>query len=218
MTKKILIMGGLGNGSVIAHAISDANKRGYNEYICAGFINDKDNVDNIEGFPVVGGLKDIPKFIDEGYYFINTIFKIGGQKERIALFESLQIPDDRLAIFVHPMAYVAPNVHLSPGCVIMPNVSISSGTRFGKCCRVMVGATIGHNSEIGDYCFFAANCCTGAYLKIGKAVTVSLNACIREYVQIEDYATVAMGAVLLDNVGEGEIWAGNPAKFLKKVE
>lgn len=218
MPKKVLIMGGLGNGSVIAHAMVDAVRRGYAEFECVGFVNDRDGIDNIEGFPVLGGLKDIPRLLDEGYYFINTIFKIGGQKERIALFESLNIPDERLATFVHPMAYVAPNVHLSPGCVIMPNVSVSSGTRFGKCCRVMVGATIGHNSEIGDYCFFAANCCTGAYLRIGRAVTVSLNACIREYVTIADYATVAMGAVLLDNVGEGEIWAGNPAKLLKKVE
>jgi len=218
MSKKVIIMGGLGNGSVIAHAIADANRRGYNEYICAGFINDRDNTSEIEGFPVLGGLKDIPQLLEEGYYFINTIFKVGGQKERISLFERLNIPDERLATFVHPMAYVAPNVELSPGCVIMPNVSVSSGTKFGKCCRVMVGATIGHNSIIGDYSFFAANCCTGAYLKIGKAVTVSLNACIREYIEIGNYATVGMGAVVLENIGEGEIWAGNPAKLLKKVE
>ncbi len=216
--KKVLIMGGLGNGSVIAWAIEDARKRGYTEYAVAGFINDRDGVTEIEGFPVVGGLGDIDKLIDEGYYFINTIFKIGGQKERIAIFENLNIPDDRLATFVHPLAYVAPNVELSPGCVIMPNVSVSSGTKFGKGCRVMVGATIGHNNVIDDYCFFAANCCTGAYLKFGKAVTVSLNSCIREFAEIGNYATIGMGAVVLDNIGEGEIWVGNPARFIKKVE
>ncbi len=37
-----------------------------------------------------------------------------GQRERIDLFNSLNIPDDRLAIFVHPTAYMAPNVELSP--------------------------------------------------------------------------------------------------------
>lgn len=216
--KKVLIMGGLGNGSVIAWAIEDAIKRGHDEYKCVGFINDRDGISDIEGFPVLGGIKDVPRLLDEGYYFINTIFKIGGQKDRIDLFESLAIPDERLATFVHPLAYVAPNVELSAGCVIMPNVSVSSGTKFGKGCRVMVGATIGHNNTIGDYCFFAANCCTGAYLKFGRAVTVSLNSCIREFTEIGDYATIGMGAVVLDNIGVGEVWVGNPAKLIKKVE
>jgi len=212
------LLGGLGNASVIAHAMVDANARGYNELYCSGFINDRDGVSEIEGFPVLGGLKDIPELISQGYYFINTIFKIGGQKERISINNAINIPEDRLATFVHPMAYVAPTVKLGNGCVVMPNVSISSGTILGKGCRVMVGSTIGHNNVIGDYCFFAANSCTGAFLKLGNAVTVSLNSCIKEKLSIGNYATVGMGAVVLKDIQEGEIWVGNPAKLLRKVE
>lgn len=216
--KKVLILGGLGNGSVIANAIIDANLRGYNEYKFTGYLNDRDNVNEIEGYPVLGGLKDVQKFIREDYYFINTIFKIGGQKERIKLHNSLNIPDERLATFIHPMSYIAPNVKLGQGCIVMPNVSISPATVFGKGCRVMIGATIGHNNSIGNFCFFAPNSCIGSYLQLGTAVTVSLNSCIREFVKIGNYATVAMGAVVLKDIPEGEIWAGNPAKFLKKGE
>jgi len=167
--KKVLILGGLGNATVIAHAIVDANQRGYKELSCVGLVNDRDGVKDIEGFPILGGLKDISRLIDDGYYFINTIFKIGGQRERLTLFKNINIPDNRLATFIHPMAYVAPTVKLGNGCVIMPNVSISPGTILGKGCRVMVGSTIGHNNIIGDYCFFAANSCTGAFLKLGDA-------------------------------------------------
>lgn len=214
MAKKVLILGGLGNASVIAWAMIDAKERGYKDFEFAGYINDRDNVHEIEGYPVLGGLRDIPALIDQGFYFINTIYKVGYQKERIELFESLNIPDERLATFIHPFSYVAPNVSLSPGCVIMPNVSVSSGTVFGKCCRVMVGATIGHNSIFGNHCFFAANCCTGAYLELGHAVTVSLNATIREYVKIGNYSTIGMSANVLKDIGEDEIWIGNPAKKL----
>ncbi len=216
--KKVIIMGGLGNGSVIAHAMADAFARGNRDMVCSGFLNDRDDANFIEGFPVLGGFKDIPRLLSEGFYFINTIFKPDEQEDRIALFEKCGIPDERLAVFVHPMSYIAPYVELAPGCVIMPNVSISSGTRFGRGCRVMVGATIGHNSVFDDYCFFAANCCTGAYLKLGRGVTVSLNSTIREYVEIGNYSTVAMGAVVLKNIGENEIWAGNPAKLLKRIK
>ncbi len=211
--KKVLILGGGGNASVIAFAMIDASNRGDRKLEFAGYINDRDNVSQIEGYPVLGGLKDIAGLIAQDYYFINAIGKIGFQSERIALLESLNIPDERWVTFIHPSAYVAPNVEFGQGCVVMPNASLSPGTKFGKCCRVMIGAVVGHNNLIGDYCFFAGASCTGAYLKIGTGVFVSSNATFREFLSIGDYSTVGMGAVLTKNVGQNEIWIGNPAKL-----
>jgi len=217
--KKVLILGGLGNGSVIANAISHANKMGYTEMECAGFLNDRTETGQyIDSFPVLGKIYEIKKFIDEDYYFINTVFKIDGQKERLDMFEKLGLTENRLVSFIHPSAYVAPNVILSSGTVIMPLVSVSSGTKFGKSCLVMVGATVGHDNQIGDYCHIAAQACVGAYLNIGRGVHIGLNATIRENLTIGDYATIGMGAVLTKNVTEKEIWAGNPAKFLRYAE
>lgn len=214
-TKKVLIMGGGGNASVIAFGILDAFQRGKSNLEFVGYINDRDGVSEIEGYPVVGGLKDIEKLIEQDYYFINAIGKIDSQEERIDLIESLNIPDERYVAFIHPDAYVAPNVKLGPGCVVLANASISPGTILGKSCRVMINAVIGHNNIIGDYCFFAAASCTGAYLKIGDGVFVSLNATVKEFLTIESFSTVGMGAVLLKDVGKGEVWVGNPAKQLR---
>jgi sugar O-acyltransferase (sialic acid O-acetyltransferase NeuD family) len=210
--KKVLLLGGLGNASVIAFAIIDAYNRGQKDLEFCGYVNDRDGVSEIEGYPVVGGLKDIPRLLDEGYYFINAIGRIGAQAERISLIEDLGIPDDRYVTFIHPLAYIAPGVKMGPGCAVLPNASISPGTVLGKGCRVMINAIIGHNNVIGDYCFFAASSCTGAYLKIGDGVFVSLNATIREDLTLANYSTVGMGAVLTKSTGENEIWIGNPAK------
>src|SRR5690606_30172137 len=110
--KKVLIFGGIGGATTIGAAIIDANKRGYNEYELAGYINDSAVGESFEGFPVLGGKEDIPRFVEEGYYFINTVYKIDGQVDRRKLFNSLNIPEERLAIFVHPLAYLAHNVTL----------------------------------------------------------------------------------------------------------
>ncbi|HDQ16305.1 MAG TPA: sugar O-acyltransferase [Bacteroidetes bacterium] len=218
MSKKVIIIGGLGNGSVIANAIIDANIRGDKTWECAGYLNDRiETGEKIETLPVLGKTYDAIKFLPEGYYFINTIFRIDGQSERINMFEKLKIPQERLATFVHPMSYVAPNVKLGNGSVVMPNVSISSGTSFGISCLIMVGVTIGHDNKIGNYCHFAAQSCVGAYMEISDGVHIGLNATTRENIKIGKNSTLGMGSVLTKNIGDNEIWVGNPAKFLRKA-
>ena len=219
MSRKVAILGGQGNAAVVAAAVEHARRMGATDLEVAGFLNDRVPVgEKIDMFPVIGKLSDAQRLLADGYWFINTIFRIDGNRERIALFESLGIPDDRLATFVHPMAYVAPSVELGPGCVILPQVAMSPGSKLGKGCMMMVGATMGHDNIVGDFCHIAAQACVGSYLKIGKGVHIGLNATIHEGMTIGDYATLGMGAVLKHNIGEGEIWAGNPACFLRMAE
>lgn len=216
MAKKILILGGKGNGTNVANAITDANHRGCSEYVFAGYLNDGEPAGSyIEEYPVVDNLANIEKYFDD-YYFINTILRIDGNVERINKIKSLNIPDERLATFVHPLAYVAPNVKIQPGTVVMPHVSINSNTIIGKSTIILVGATIGHDNIIGDFCHIAAQACVGSYLKIGEGVHIGLNSSILEHLTIGDYSAIGIGTVLTKHVGDNEIWFGNPGKFLRK--
>ena len=150
MSRKVAILGGTGNAAVIAAAIEHARRMNATDLEVAGFLNDRAQVgEYIDMFPVIGRTGDAQRLLAEGYWFINAILRIDGNRERIAMFESLGIPDDRLASFVHPMAYVAPSVQLGPGTVVMPQVAMSPGTRLGKGSIMMVGATMGHDNEVG---------------------------------------------------------------------
>ena len=217
--RKVAILGGLGNGAVVAAAIEHARRMGATDLEVAGFLNDREEQGTIiDMFPVIGKTSDAKRLLESGYWFINTILRIDGNRERIEMFESLGIPDDRLATFVHPMAYVAPSVQLGAGCVIMPNVSMSPGTKLGRGCMMMAGSMMGHDNVVGDFCHIAAQAAVGSYLTIGKGVHIGLNATVRENLTIGDYATLGAGAMLTKNIGANEIWAGNPAKFLRKAE
>ena len=219
MTRKVAILGGVGNGTVIAAAIEHARRMGATDLQVAGVLNDREPLGKqLDLFPVIGSLADVTRLLREGYWFVNTILRIDGNHERIAMFESLGIPDDRLATFVHPMAYVAPSVQLGPGCIIMPNVSMSPASRLGKGCLMMAGSMMGHDNVVGDFCHIAAQAAVGSYLHIGKGVHIGLNATIREFLSIGDFATLGAGGVLTKNIGPNEIWAGNPAKFLRMAQ
>lgn len=214
--RKVAILGGKGNAALVAAAMEHARRMGATEWEVAGFLNDREPVGSIiDMFPVIGKTTDAKRLLDEGYWFVNAILRIDGNHERIAMFENLDIPDDRLATFVHPMAYVAPSVQLGAGCIIMPNVSMSPGTKLGKGCLMMVGSMMGHDNIVGDFCHIAAQAAVGSYLTIGKGVHIGLNATVKENLSIGDFATLGAGAVLTKNMGENEIWAGNPAKFLR---
>jgi len=215
--KKVIIIGGIGNGTVIASAIADAEKRGHNDWEVAGFLNDRTPIgETIEGNRVLGTLADVDQFLAKDFHFIYTVYKIEGNRERLNLFNTLNIPAERLATFIHPSAYVAEDVELSPGTVIMPNASISPGVSTGFGCLVMVGASLGHNTQSSSHCHFAAQSVVGAYCKIETGVHVGLNSTIRENVNIGKHSTLGMGSVLLENIPENEVWAGNPARRIKR--
>lgn len=219
MSKKVVVLGGVGNGTVIAAAMDDANARGDDEWVFAGFLNDREEAGgDIQGYPVLGKVGDAPALAADDHYVLNAIYRIDGQEERIGLFESLALPDDRLARFVHPTAFVAPNASIGPGVVIMPNVSVSPGAVFGAGTIIMVAATIGHDTRFGKYCHVAAQACVGAHLDIRDGVHIGLNATLREHVTMGENSTLGMGAVLTKDVGPKEIWVGNPARYLRTAE
>jgi len=79
----------------------------------------------------------------------------------------------------------------------------------------MVAVKIAHDTYFGQYCHVAARACIGAYLQIEGGVHIGLNATTREELKIGRNTIIGMGSVPTKDVGENEIWARNPAKFLR---
>jgi len=214
--QKIIIIGGIGSGTVIAQAIKDANLRGYNDLIVEGFFNDRiEPGEMIEGYPVIAktSQENVQLFFEKGYKYIYTLHKTDGEREFVKLFYDLGLTPEKLVTFTHPTAYIAPDVKIEKGVVIMPYVMISSHATIGLNTLVMSGVTIGHNTNIGIFNHIASQAVVGAHIKTEIGVNIGLNSTILEHILIGKYATLGMGGVLTKNINENEIWVGNPAKF-----
>lgn len=221
MNQKVVILGGVGNGTVITQAILDARNHGFCELEVVGYLSDRMEIgEMIEGYPVVAKTspESIAKLTKEGYKFIYTVYRIDGQAERLKLFDNLGLDETNLATFVHPTAYVAPDAIIEPGVVVMPYVMISAAAHLSLGTLVMSGATIGHNTLIGKNGHIASQAVVGAYITTGRGVHIGLNSCVREHLTIGNNGVVGMGAVQIKDVGDNEIWAGNPSKFLRNVQ
>jgi len=81
-------------------------------------------------------------------------------------------------------------------------VVIAPSARFGKNCTIFQNTTIGMKN--------------GYAPTIGDNVTIFANSVIIGNVHIGNNAQIGAGSVVLKDVPENEVWAGNPAHFIKK--
>lgn len=221
MSTKVIIIGGVGSGTVIAQAINEANNRGDRRLVVYGFMShDKEIGDDIEGFPVVvkQSAENVLKCFNEGYKFIFALHRMDGGEFFTNMYNELGLKPEMMATFIHPTAYVAPNVIVKEGSVIMQYVMISAGTTIGNNTFIMGGATVGHNTNIGIFNHIASQAVVGSHIETAVGVHFGLNCTVREYLKIGEYSTIGMGAVQTKDVGSHEMWAGVPAKLLRKAK
>ena len=91
-------------------------------------------------------------------------------------------------------------VNIGAGCLIMDTNFHSTYWKDRedrtKDCKLRKNSPI----NIGNYAFIGANCI------ICKGVTIG------------DKSMIAAGSVVVKDIPQGEIWGGNPAKFIKNIE
>lgn len=75
---------------------------------------------------------------------------------------------------------------------------------------------IAHNAHIGKNSVVVACAEVSGSCVIGDETWVGPNACIRDQRSIGSNTMIGMGTVVVKNIGDDEVWAGNPAKLMRK--
>ena len=118
-------------------------------------------------------------------------------------------------------AVIGENCNFTAYCEIRENVKIGDRTAFGSRCTISAGAVIGSDVTI-KYSFVLtdtpnleedANKVVGA---IGKGTLIGANVTLMPGFKIGEHAIIGACSQVRSNVGDNEVWYGNPAKFFKK--
>lgn len=102
---------------------------------------------------------------------------------------------------------------------IMSHANVDLGTErdtvVGDGCRIDRFVHVAHDSILGRHCILAAGTIAGGFVELGDDVYCGINVSIKPRVKIGAGAKIGAGSVVLNDVPSGEIWVGNPARFLR---
>ncbi len=119
-------------------------------------------------------------------------------------------------VVVAPSAIVARNVALGKGTVVFHRAVVNVGSLLGKHCVVNTGAVVEHGCRIGDNVFIGPGSVVCGGVEIGDNVYVGANAVLRPGISVCSGSTIGLGAAVVSDIKSPGVYAGVPAKIIKK--
>jgi sugar O-acyltransferase (sialic acid O-acetyltransferase NeuD family) len=136
-----------------------------------------------------------------------------GVRERVV--RRLGLPPERYATLTHPSAQIAEGCVLGPGTVLLAGVVLTAEVTVGAHVAVMPQVVLTHDDVIHDYVTIASGVRLGGGVTLSHGAYIGAGALIRESVTIGAGSLVGLGSVVLRDVPPGQVWAGNPARYLR---
>lgn len=202
MSKKLVIIGASGHGKVIADI---AIKNGYE---IVGFLDDNDAIQNSLGFPVLGKIKDVPKY--QGACEFVIAIGVNAIRKKIA-----EQYDVEWATLIHPFAVIGVDVQIGKGSVVMANAVINSSAKVGQHCIINTGAIIEHDNVLADYVHVSPNVALAGTVHVGEGTHIGIGASVKNNLEIVGEVVVGAGAVVVKDICEKGVYIGVPARRME---
>jgi acetyltransferase EpsM len=213
---KVVIIGGRGNGTVIASTIEDCMNAGQ-EIECAGFLNDEEKY--INNYPVLGPINAISwQQLPDEFRFIYAMSNVKQASERYDLLSKLEIPEHKFANVIHPSAVVSTKATIGRGIVLMPFTLVGPDVVLGNHSQMFAQSFVGHDTVVEEMVFIANNASVGGRVLIKKGAHIGSNSSIIERIEIGRFAIVGIGSVVLRNVEDYQVVVGNPARTIRTIK
>lgn len=179
-----------------------------------GFLDDAPQLQGktLARLGVLGSLDLLPSLPEVG-----VVVTMGNPRDpaiRSRTVERLNLPPERYRTLIHPMATVGPDVEIGAGTVIHAGSVFTQDIRIGQHVAFMPNAVLTHDNVVGDFVTFGAGAMLAGAVVVEDSAYIGSGASVREGCRIGVGALVGMGSVVLDDVPDGETWAGIPARRL----
>jgi sugar O-acyltransferase (sialic acid O-acetyltransferase NeuD family) len=170
----------------------------------------------LAGERIVGGLDLVPEYDDH-----HLLVCAGRGPARRRIVERLcawGVDPRRFATVVHPRVLVPPGCSVGAGSILLEGAVLTAQVRVGNHVVVMPHVTLTHDDVVEDYATLCAGVTLGGAVRVRSGAYLGMNSCVRERLTVGVDATLGMGAALVDDLPDGQTWAGTPARPLVRAE
>lgn len=164
------------------------------------------------GLPVLGGDEVLAGFSPERVELVNGVGFAIEARLRVDVFTRGQSAGFRFATLVHPAATVAAGVELGEGAQIMAGAVVQPGTVVGANVIINTRASVDHDCHIGAHAHVAPGATLCGRVAIGEGSLVGAGATLMPGVNVGCGCTVGAGALCREDVPDGVLVAGIPAR------
>jgi sugar O-acyltransferase (sialic acid O-acetyltransferase NeuD family) len=123
---------------------------------------------------------------------------------------------DKLRSLVADSAVVTGNAAIGAGAIVTDHCSVASLAQVGENVAINVKSIVGHDVRLGDHCVLSSMVNVGGATSIGENSYVGMGVQIREGLSIGRDVIVGMGSIVYDDIPDGVIALGNPARPMRK--
>jgi len=216
--KRIVILGAGGICLDIYETMLALNARAGEEiYRCAGLLDDNAALQGEEFYElkVLGPLALARQM--EDCRFVFAIGSPGNFWKRRSILAAIGVPAEQFETLVHPLACVSRYARLGAGCVVLAGTSIGAEASVGEQSILLQNAVVSHDCEVGAFCCFSPGACLAGGVAVGESAYIGANASIRGGIRVGSRSLVGMGSVVVQDVPENTVVAGNPARYLRSI-
>ncbi len=171
----------------------------------------------VMNIPVLGGDDLLPHLYAQGirHAFIG-VGGVGDTRPREELYRRVRAMGFEVAAVVHPSAVIAQSARIGHGPTIMAQAVINADAVMGEDVIINTGAIVEHDCVIGDHVHVATGARLASTVSVGDGSHVGVGASIRQGVRVGRRAIVGAGAAVVEDVPDGVVVVGVPARALRR--
>jgi acetyltransferase EpsM len=213
MTAPLVVVGAGGHARVVADIV-----RLLGRYSIVGYLDDVNpgrRGTSWNGATILGGLDQLATLRASGVQA--AVVAIGDCEARLRTAGRLADAGFDLPVFCHPHAVAAADAEIDAGTVLVAGAVVNPGARVGAHVIVNTSASVDHDCVIGDGVHIACGARLGGGVQVGRGSWIGLSAAVKDHVRIGAGTVIGAGALVLDDVPDGVIAYGVPAKVIRHV-
>lgn len=204
LRKSLYILGYSGHAYVVADAALSSGVE------LNGYFDHEENLENPYNLKFCGDENqvDINSIVGDSFVF-PAVGNAPLRKKMIAFFTEKKLSQTAI---LHTKSIVSKHSEIGLSTLIGPGVIVNSRAKIGVGCIINSAAVIEHECLIANYTHIAPGAVLAGNVQVGTSSFIGANAVVKQGVKIGDNVTIGAGTVVLNDVPDGSIMVGNPAK------